>query len=207
MKHLILLIVLMNIMLFSRKHLSKKSRRTHGKDYEIKIATLEEDLRFQKKLIYHGHAEVELPITDKQLEIKIIIKNAQGLNPEGVSVAETKVEETKGVIHKLPFFELVPEGYMITIRRPLCKGEICFVRYVSDFVPVILKIFDLKDSQTILSNDKIRNSYYNILSKEVFDENTNPIKTLMVGKEDIEQIENDYGIKKQELACMHAIIQ
>jgi cellulose synthase/poly-beta-1,6-N-acetylglucosamine synthase-like glycosyltransferase len=207
MKYLILLILLMNIMVFSRKHLSRKSRRTHGKDYVITIATLDEDPRFQKKLIYHGHAEVELPTNDEQLEIKIIVKNAQDQNLEDDSADIAKVERTDGVIQKLPFFQLVSEGYVLIIRRWLCKGEICYVRYGSDFVPVILKISSVQDSKIILNNDKIRDSYYNILRKEINEEDKNSNKKLGIGKEDSDQIEKDYGMKKQELACMQAIRQ
>jgi hypothetical protein len=204
MKYLILLILLMNIMVFSRKHLSRKSRRTHGKDYEIKITVLDEDPRFKGKIIYFGHAEIELPTTDKQLEIKIIVKNAQDQNLEDDSAIETKSEGTMGVIYKLPFFEPVAEGYMLLIRRLICGGGRCFIRYGSDFVPVILQITGVPDSEIILGND-IRNSYYNILSKNFMDEIKNSINNLMIGIEDIEQIEKDYGIKKQELACMQAI--
>jgi hypothetical protein len=194
----------MNIMLFTRTLLSRRLRRTYGQVYNVKITVLDRKFMTDKNLIYEGIVEVEH--TENQ-EIRLLVKISQNQNTDD-SANETKVEGTNIAKQKLPFFQRVPEGYILTVNRALCIGMTCYLRYGTDYVAAFLRFF-IGNSKNLLTNDlitEIRTKYMALLKQELTIENQNQnlnIHELLITKNGIER--EDSGIKKKDLAIMVAI--
>jgi hypothetical protein len=204
MKYLILLIALINILIFTRRHLSRRLRRTHGKVYKLKITVLDPKFKIDNNIIYEGEMEVEP--TDNR-EIQLLVKIIQGQNTDD-SANETKVEGTNIAKQKLPFFQRALEGYILIVNRALCRGMICRLRYGTDYVVAFFHFFS-GDSNDLLATDlitTIRTGYMDLLKHELTIENQKldlNIHELLITNNSIER--EDSRIKKKDLAIMAAI--
>jgi hypothetical protein len=68
MKYLFLLIALMKIMILSRRHLSRRTKRR-----DIYLTILAESDKFENKLIYEGFVKI-MVFNEKQAEMTILVK-------------------------------------------------------------------------------------------------------------------------------------
>jgi hypothetical protein len=203
MKYLLFLIALMNIIVISRKHLSRKSKRTQ-KLLNILI-TIPDDDRFENPVVYNG--QVQIPDSDQGNEITLLITSQ---NNDSIAVDESKVEGTNLDKQKTPFFQKVPAGYILTINKALClfrpakneqpSGVDCFLNYGSEFVFTSLTFTD-KRFLNISSIIEWRYKYFSELEKEIIEKDTNAGEPFSISVDEIKE-GKDLGVKKHELACM-----